>query len=162
MRKRERSYRLQLPIMDSILKLIPEIIKLSGNQEEVCEKAIYATWNALVGEQVRRNCAPVRLFKKTLYVAAKDAIWRKQLEQMSGQILFKLNSVLGAAYITRLEFRVNPKLIKDISTESSSVEFGDLSTREAELAPAAAEIKDDELRNIFVRAAGKCMERAAR
>ena len=148
--------------MDSILKLMPEIIKLSGNQEEVCEKAIYVTWNALVGEQVRRNCAPVRLFRKTLYVAAKDAIWRKQLEEMSGQILFKLNSALGAAYITRLEFRVNPRLIKEPQATIEPIEFKNLSTREAEIAPAAAEIKDDELRNVFLRAAGKCMERAGR
>jgi len=148
--------------MDSILKLMPEIMRLSGNQEEVCEKAIYATWNTLVGDQVRRNCAPIRLFKKTLFVAAKDATWQKQLEQMSGQILFKLNSALGAAYVTRLEFRANPKLLKESQRGSDMVEFCDSSKYEAELAPAADGIKDDQLRNAFLRAAGKCLNRSSK
>jgi hypothetical protein len=145
--------------MDSILKLMPEIMRLSGNQEEVCEKAICATWNTLVGEQVKRNCAPIRLFKKTLFVAARDVTWQKQLEQMSGQILFKLNSALGAAYVTRLEFRANPKLLKEAQDGADMVEFCDSSKYEAEVAPAAAGIKDDQLRNALLRAAGKCLDR---
>ena len=147
--------------MDNILKLMPEIMRLSGNQEEVCEKAIYATWNLLVGEQVRRNCTPFRLFKKTLFIAAKDATWRKQLEQMSGQILFKLNSTLGAPYVTHLEFRTNPKLVNSTRNEDPKVEFHNLPLHEAEVAPAASRIKDRDLRQAFLRAAGKCLDRVA-
>ena len=84
---------------------------------------------------------------------------QKQLEQMSGQILFKLNSALGAAYVTRLEFRANPKLLKEAQRGTGVVEFCNSSKYETEVAPAAARIKDDQLRNAFLRAAGKCLDR---
>jgi Zn-ribbon-containing, possibly RNA-binding protein and truncated derivatives len=147
--------------MDNILKLMPEIIRLSGNQEEVCEKAIYATWNTLVGEQIRRNSIPFKLFKKTLFVAAKDATWRKQLEQMSGQFLFKLNSALGVPLVTHLEFRTKPALFKNSPEATGGVEFHNLELHEAEVADDAASIKDEDLRQAFLRAAGKCLDRAA-
>src|SRR5215831_13856105 len=117
--------------MDSILKLMPEILRLSGNQEEVCEKAVCTTWNLLVGEQVRRNSAPYKLFKKTLFVAAKDATWRKQLEQMSGQILFRLNSTLGAPYVTSLQFRTNAGLVRSAQKESKGIEFHSIEHHQA-------------------------------
>ena len=149
-----------LPDMDNILKLMPEIIRLSGNQEEVCEKAIYATWNTLVGEQIRRNSIPFKLFKKTLFVAAKDATWRKQLEQMSGQFLFKINSALGAPFVTHLEFRTKPALFKANPEPDAPVEFHNLKLHEAEVADDAAGIQDVDLRKAFLRAASKCLDRS--
>ena len=61
---------------------------------------------------LRAQAVPFRLYRKTLVVAVADATWQKQLEAMSGQLLFRLNSLLGQAIVTYIEFRIDPKTVR--------------------------------------------------
>src|SRR6267142_175368 len=98
--------------MDDLFRSLPKIIRAAGNAPEVVEAAAMAAWKRVSGEGLRWNAVPFRLYQKTLIIAVPDAGWQKQLESMSGQLLFRLNSVLGQAVVTYIEFRIDPKTVE--------------------------------------------------
>ena len=98
--------------MMSLLNLLPQLLRNIGESDEGREQAVFAGWSAAVGSQVRKVTAPVRLERKTLIVAVLDATWRAQLKRMSGQALFRLNSLLGAPTVTAIEFVINPDFVQ--------------------------------------------------
>ena len=60
--------------MNSLLKMLPAMIRLSGDNEEVREQAVFAAWKAVTNYQLAQTCAPFRLYRKTLVVATKDLL----------------------------------------------------------------------------------------
>jgi hypothetical protein len=66
-------------------------------------------WRIAAGEGVARVSQPFRLYRKQLVVAVIDQTWKKQMERISGEYLFKINSMLGAPLVTFIEFRVDRK-----------------------------------------------------
>lgn len=146
--------------MDSLLKMLPAMIRLSGDNEEVRERAVFAAWKAVTNYQLSQVCAPFRLYRKTLVVATKDLTWKTQMERESPGWLFKLNSMLGAALVTFIEFRVDPNFVAESRpTTEREFEFHHTEELTQELAEDAAHIQNEELRQTFLRAAAKCLER---
>lgn len=146
--------------MESLLKMLPSIIRLSGDNEEVREQAVFAVWRAVTGKQIVRSCVPFRLYRKTLIVATIDQTWKMQMERMSHGIVFRLNSMLGAPLVTYIEFRVDRDFVER-SRQAELPEFVFHHTQEIaeELRPEAEKIRDEALRETFLRAAAKCLER---
>jgi len=152
--------------MDDLFKSIPKVLRAAGLAPEVAEAAAMAAWRRAAGEGLRWNAVPFRLYQKTLVVAVPDAGWQKQLEGMSGQLLFRINSMLGQAVVTFIEFRVDPKTVekhrqivgrqKDDHAEQEQLA---LRTARGKLKLAAKSIKDDALRHRFLIAAGSCLNR---
>jgi hypothetical protein len=66
--------------MNSLLKMLPAMIRLSGDNEEVREQAVFAAWRAVTNYRLAHTCAPFRLYRKTLVVATKDPTWKTQME----------------------------------------------------------------------------------
>jgi hypothetical protein len=149
-------------MMTDLLRLLPKMLRQVGNSEEVRQQAVFAAWVAAVGAQVRHVTTPIRLEKKTLIVAVQSSTWRTQLKRISGQALFKVNSILGAPTITAIEFVVNPDLIATTATASREVTFNAPELQALPLRAKAQEIPDPEIRETFLRAAGKCLERRAK
>ncbi|MCG3163315.1 MAG: hypothetical protein JMDDDDMK_04709 [Acidobacteria bacterium] len=146
--------------MYSLLKMLPMMIRLSGDNEEVREQASFVAWRAVAGAQVAYNCIPFRLYQKHLVIAVLDNAWKKQMERLSGQYLFRINSLLGGAYVTFIEFRIDRKtVLESRPPEEKEFEFHHTEEIEAELQSAADQIKDESLREQFLRAAAKCLER---
>ena len=148
--------------MNDLLKRLPQLLRHSGDSEEARQQAVFAAWAGSVGAQVRRFTAPVKLERKTLIVAVNDATWRAQMQRMSGQVLFRLNSLLGAPVVTMIEFVINPDIIKQNSGLPHEIKFVAPEQQALPLREKASEIADPELRETFLRAAGKCLERRAR
>lgn len=146
--------------MNSLLKMLPAMIQLSGDNEEVREQAVFAAWKATTNYQLAQACAPFRLYRKTLVIATKDQTWKTQMERESAGLIFKLNSKLGAPLVTFIEFRVDPHHVEQMRPKEAH-EFNFQHTNELvnELAANAASIKDDALRETFLRAAARCLER---
>lgn len=146
--------------MNSLLKMLPAMIKLSGDNEEVREQAVFAAWKATTNYQLGQTCAPFRLYRKTLVIATKDLTWKVQMERESSGLIFRLNSLLSAPLVTFIEFRVDPQHVEQSrSQEPRDFEFHHTQEIVDELAAPAATIKDDALRETFLRAAAKCLER---
>jgi hypothetical protein len=112
---------------------------------------------------------PFRLYRKTLVVAVADTTWQKQLEAMSGQLLFRINSILGQAVVTYIEFRVDPATVRaeretltPQQTTTAEQEQRALSSATGEVKVAAEAIHDEDLRRRFLLAAGSCIDRRER
>jgi hypothetical protein len=146
--------------MNSMLKLLPTMIRLAGDNEQVREQAVFVVWRVVAGAQLNNSCVPFRLFQKQLVIAVPDETWKTQMERMSGEFLFRLNSLLGAPFVTFIEFRVDPAHVEQArATLPPPIEFQHTQELEEELRPAAASIKDEALREQFLRAAAKYLER---
>ncbi|MBL8206758.1 MAG: DUF721 domain-containing protein [Blastocatellia bacterium] len=146
--------------MNSLLKMLPAMIRLSGDNEEVREQAVFAAWKATTNYQLAQACAPFRLYRKTLVIATKDQTWKTQMERESAGLIFKLNSLLSAPLVTFIEFRVDPHHVEQMRPPNAhDFDFHHTNELVRELATNAANIKDDALRETFLRAAARCLER---
>jgi hypothetical protein len=153
-------------IMDELFRAIPKILQTAGASEAVYEAAAFAAWRKVTGETFRTNAVPFRLYQKNLIVAVPDAAWQKQLEELSSQLIFRINSLLGQAVVTFIEFRIDPMTVK---RERAKFEEKKMSKEEHELramqktvgtiSKAAQEIKNENLRRRFLIAAGSYLER---
>ena len=146
--------------MERLIKTLPAILKASGAPEEVAEAACIAAWKHAVGDGLSSHAIPVQLQNSTLMVAVADNIWKKQLEHMRGQLLFRLNSVLGQALVKSIELQVDPKRI-ELARATPAARCKDKANYQvpAELLTAAATIEDVDLRRAFLGAATSCVKR---
>ena len=150
--------------MDDLIRALPKLLRAAGEAEEIAEAAAMVAWRRVAGEALRGCAVPFRLYRKTLVVAVPDTTWQKQLETISGQLLFRLNSILGQALVTYVEFRVDPQTVRAErgrmrSSGGASAEREERALERAgELRAAATAIRDDELRRRFLLAAGSCLE----
>jgi hypothetical protein len=153
--------------MDELFKALPQLLRAAGESEEVSEAVAFAAWRRVAGEAMRGNAVPFRLYKKTLVVAVPDVTWRKQLEHVSPQLIFRLNSLLGQALVTYVEFRVDPQTVGRERARARRTQYERLVEEESalrraeELDDAADAIHDDDLRRRFLLAAGSCMNRVS-
>jgi hypothetical protein len=151
--------------MDELFQALPKLLRAAGESEEVLEAAAFAVWRRVAGEALRGSAVPFRLYRKTLVVSVSDATWRKQLEGISPQLLFRLNSLLGQALVTYIEFRIDPQTVNEErarlrqSHYERLVQEDDALQRAEELDEAASAIHDEDLRRRFLLAAGSCMNR---
>jgi hypothetical protein len=150
--------------MDDLIRALPNLLKAAGDSEEVAEAAVFVAWRRVAGEQLRGQAVPFRLHRKMLVVAVADTAWQKQLERVASQMIFRLNSMLGQAIVTYIEFRIDAKTVREERARLRVTEFDqDKHERRAliharTLNSAAAAIKDEELRRRFLLAAGSYMD----
>ena len=159
----------QLREMDDLIRALPKLLRAAGDTEEVLEAAALVAWKRVAGEGLRTQAVPFRLYRKTLIVSVADATWQKQLEAMSGQLLFRLNSLLGQAVVTYIEFRIDPQSVnmERARAQAQRLNRAELERRalksvSGEITVAADAIHDDDLRRRFLLAAGSCIDRRER
>jgi hypothetical protein len=152
--------------MDDLIRALPKLLRAAGETEEVAEAAALVAWRRAAGPALRGQAVPFRLYRKTLVVAVPDSAWQKQLEAMSGQLLFRLNSLLGQAVVTYIEFRIDPETVRaereaiaSPETDAQEQERRALESAAGQVVAAADAIHDEELRRRFLLAAGSCIDR---
>lgn len=155
--------------MDDLLKPLIKILRASGDSEEAAEAAAFLAWRRIAGEGLRNRAVPFRLYRKTLVVAVSDTTWQRQLEAESPQMLFRINSMLGQAVVTYIEFRVDPKTVADARGQMLKTLPADREKQEnrwldtaQELRTAADRIRDGDLRQRFLLAAGSSIDAQGR
>lgn len=155
--------------MEDLARALPALLKEFDENEAVREAVTFAVWRKVAGESLRGHAVPLRLFQKHLIVAVTSETWKKHLEQLSGQMIFKLNSSLRQAVVTYIEFRVDEKTVlqeraKHQKTKLSDEELEEMALDEVtpKLRHSADAIKDDNLRYQFLLAAGSCLARKKR
>jgi hypothetical protein len=152
--------------VDDLIRALPKLLRAAGEAEEVAEAAARVAWRRAAGDALRGQAVPFRLYRKTLIVAVPDTTWKKQLEAMSGQLLFRLNSLLGQAVVTYIEFRIDPATVRaeretlaGPGTDTAEQEQRALRSAAGEVLSAADAIHDEDLRRRFLLAAGSCIDR---
>lgn len=155
--------------MNELFRALPALLKEFDDNETVREAVTFAAWRKIAGESLRQHAVPFRLEQKRLTVAVKSETWRKHLEHLSGQMIFKLNSALGSAVVTYIEFRVDEAAVekenfRDKKPTLSDEELEEIALDEVtpKMRRSADAIKDDNLRYQFLLAAGSCLARKKR
>lgn len=152
--------------MQELFRALPALLKEFDDNDDVREAVVFAAWRKIAGETLRERAIPIRLYKKHLIIAVMSETWKKHLQQLSGQMIFKINSVLGAAIVTFIEFRVDEKTVADERAQNKHAAVSDeqqqqnaLNEVTAKMRCSADAIKDDQLRYQFLLAAGSCLAR---
>lgn len=146
--------------MDNLIKTLPAILAATGASTEVAQAACVSAWKHAVGDVLATRAIPLQLHGKTLAVIVQDSIWQKQLEQMRGHLMFRLNSVLGHALVDSLEFRVDAERFRKAEQPAEEADHDPRSAAiPIELLSAAASIEDAGLRRSFLGAAISCIKR---
>src|ERR671929_2074286 len=122
--------------MDDLFQALPKLVRAAGESEEVLEAAALAAWRRAAGEALRGCAVPFRLHGKTLVVSVPDATWRRQLEGVSPQLLFRVNSLLGQALVTFVEFRVDPRTVREERARMRQSQYEQLAREENALSRA--------------------------
>ena len=95
--------------VEALIKLLPSVLRASGNAPEVAEAAAMAAWKHCAGEGLRERALPIALQGRTLRVAVADLIWQKQLHAMRGQMIYRINSLLGQPIVGNIDFVIDPE-----------------------------------------------------
>ncbi len=135
--------------------LLPKILERAGNNRELSEAAAIIAWKRVAGEGLLRQAKPAGLCDATLTVEVADDVWKKQLQQMSTELISRLNKLLKREVVKAIDFRVNPAVGK---TNTGAAQHQPEPLPE-KIISSAAGIEDPELRDRFMRAATNCIDR---
>jgi hypothetical protein len=146
--------------MNQWIKSLPNVLRAAGNSREVAEAAAIAAWKHAAGEGLKGHAVPVKLENRTLTVAVADVVWQKQLRSMRGQLLFRVNSILGQPVVSAIEFVIDSKLATAQGEKKENEEPLDNEVP-LDLWTAANAIHDKELRKSFLKTASLSLRRRA-
>lgn len=150
--------------MLDLFRTLPGVLSAAGDIDEVREAIVFAAWRRIAGESLAEHAVPMRLDDKRLIVAVSSITWKRHLEDLCSQIVFKLNAALGSPLVTFIELVIDEQTVRDNRVKQDESEL----RQEAELAispelrSAAEKIEDEELRKQFLLAAGNCLVRRSR
>ena len=139
--------------MNQLIKSLPGVLRAAGDSAEVAEAAAIAAWKHAAGEGLKEHAVPLKLEDRTLTIAVADPIWQKQLTAMRGQLLFRVNSILGQPLVGAFDFVIDPKIVKPQVEQSPRFEEPLDNEVPLELWSAANAIHDKELRKRFLKTA---------
>jgi hypothetical protein len=145
--------------MNQLIKSLPQVLRAAGDSAEVAEAAAIAAWKHAAGDGLKDHAIALKLENRTLTIAVADPIWQKQLTSMRGQLLFRLNTILGQPLVSALDFAIDPKLAKPRAEQTSQQEEPLDNEVPLELWSAANAIHDKELRKSFLRTALLALKR---
>jgi len=139
--------------MNQLIKSLPQVLRASGNSAEVAEAAAIAAWKHAAGDGLKEHAVALKLENRTLTVAVADPIWQKQLNAMRGQLLYRVNTILGQSLVSAFNFVIDRERVKPRVEQPEHDE--ELLDNEVplELWSAANTIHDKELRKNFLKTA---------
>src|SRR6185295_11037652 len=106
--------------MIDVALLLPKILAGAGENADLNETAAKIAWRRVSGEGLRDHAVPSRLQEKTLSVSVADAVWQKQLQPMTAELIFRINKLLRRKVVERIEFRINPRALERGTAKRSS------------------------------------------
>ena len=149
--------------MNNIITLLPRLVEAAGDNSEIVETAAKIAWSRAAGDGLRTNAVPLRFYDHKLVIAVADAIWQTQLKAMSGELLARINRLLGRDTIKFLEFRIDPRSLQTMSRQTARTNFSSIERVAAslpvEVLTAAGAIQDETLRQCFLAAARSVIAR---
>ncbi len=148
--------------MEQVFGAIPSVLNGLASNDNIDEAVVFAAWKRCAGELLNDRTAAIEFFENRLIIAVVDETWRRHLEDLSPQMLYKINSSLGDGTVKFIEFRIDERAVdasREHKTASTATPAPDVS---ASLARAAEAISDVALRRQFLNAAAEYLERQKR
>lgn len=143
--------------MQELFRTLPAILKDVEGAEAIREAFVFAAWKRIAGESLSAHAIPLRLDSTRLSIAVTDKTWQRHLQDLSSQMLFKLNAAVSERTVEFIEFVVDVKAVEKskgaprIASEDAEIP--------ADLRAAASSIEDENLREQFLGAAANCLAR---
>ena len=145
--------------MNQLIKALPQVLKAAGRSAEVAEAAAMAAWKHAAGDGLKEHAVALKLENRTLTIAVADPIWKKQLTSMRGQLLYRVNTILGQPLVSALDFVIDPTRAKPRVEQTEQQDEPLDNEVPLELWSAANAIHDKELRKRFLKTALLAMKR---
>ena len=140
--------------MIDVTRILPKLLRANPDM------AVKLAWAQVAGAGLRRQAIPCRLEGRSLIIFVADAIWQKQLQPMSAELIYRVNTLLGQATIDELVFRINSAAVAQAQADPETVSAkAKPAPAPTELLFAAGSITDQDLRARFIRAAENCIAR---
>ena len=139
--------------MNQLIKSLPTVLRAAGNSAEVAEAAAIAAWKHAAGDGLKEHAVALKLENRTLTVAVADPIWQKQLNSMRGQLLFRVNTILGQPLVSAFNFVIDPERARPRLEQPEQDDDPLDNEVPLELWSAANTIHDKELRKSFLKTA---------
>jgi hypothetical protein len=139
--------------MNQLITSLPQVLKAAGNSREVAEAAAIAAWKHAAGDGLKEHAVALKLENRTLTVAVADPIWQKQLTAMRGQLLYRVNTILGQPLVSAFVFIIDPAQTKPRIAQQEHEDDPLDNEVPLELWSAANAIHDQELRKSFLKTA---------
>jgi hypothetical protein len=143
----------------SFISALPGVFDAIEASDEVRDAFVFAAWRYVAGEQTAERTSALQVDSGKLIVAVEDRTWKRNLESLAPQLLFRLNSTLGRSLIDLIEFKVDPAEIRRRERRLNDTDDDDSVLMPRELTTAADRIRDPDLRDNVLRAAGACLSR---
>ena len=151
--------------MHEIFAALTALLKEHGDSDEIRRAVAFAVWRRVAGEHLVGHTSPVDFVDDRLTIAVADRSWQRNLEALSGEMLFRLNSKLGRKLVGFIEFRIDKNAAmsgKKVGQHRADLEAAALDEISEPLRKAADKISDDAMRRRFLLAAGSCLAREKR
>ena len=99
--------------MQDILSALPTLLDMQGDNDEVRRSVVFSVWRRIAGESLLDHAVPVDLQNEKLIVAVADRNWQRNIEQLAGEMVFKMNFALGSRIVTFIEFVIDKSRFED-------------------------------------------------
>lgn len=138
--------------MEELIRAVPSLLDEMLPDGWDRGPLVFAAWRKTAGEPLRKRTLPVKYCDRRLTVAVEDRVWKRHLEDLSGEILYRLSALLGHGVVTFLEFRVDKDLIERAAgmTPRNSAERKTRISTSHPAYSASAAIEDQTLRESFL------------
>ena len=105
--------------MLDIFRTLPGIFEDVEGAEMIREAVVFAAWRRIAGEGLVEHAVPLRLEKGRLFIAVSNQMWQRQLKDLCGQMVFKLNAALGTPTVNYIELQIDEQAVRASRPESS-------------------------------------------
>jgi hypothetical protein len=140
-----------------LTRLLPKLLRANGGNVEL---AVKLAWARAAGSGLRRQTIANRLDGQALVVFVPDVLWQRQLNQMSRELIFRINTLLGQKVIESIMFEISAANFPAAPDKRPASEAQTAKTAvPTDLLFAAGTISDEDLRARFLRAAENCIQR---
>ena len=143
--------------MNAFISTLPGVFDAIEASDEVRDAFIFAAWRNVAGEQVYSRTRPLLFEEKRLVIAVSDKTWKRNLETLASQLLFKLNAAMGKSLIDFIEFRISPSDIVPQTERTSDIT--EAPSPPMEISVSARSIRSEGLRETVLQAAANCLSR---
>ena len=148
--------------MEQVFGAIPSVLNGLASNGDVDEAVVFAAWKRCAGELLNDRTSAIEFFENRLIIAVVDETWRRHLEDLSPQMLYKINSSLGDGTVKFIEFRIDERAVDAFREHKTASEEKAAPEVSQSLTKAAEAISDVALRRQFLNAAAEYLERQKR
>ncbi len=148
--------------MEQLFGAIPAVLNVLGPNAEIDQAVVFAAWKRCAGGLLNERTEPVQFFENRLIVAVEDDMWRRHLEELSPQMLARINGHVGNGTLKYIEFRVEPQTIGAARKKKTGAPAENAGNVPPSVSEAALKIADEALRQSFLDAAAEYLARQGR